>query len=652
MKYPNLFNPGHIGNLEIKNRLVMAPMGTPAMTGFRGTFSDRLLDYYERRAIGGVGLIITGVSLINSKVEPWEAGGEPSLITFDQPWKVRNFLPLTERIHDQGAKVFAQLTAGFGRVLPKRIVNRSRVQPLAPSRVAAFWRPEIMAREMTREEIETLIASFGQAALIARMSGFDGIEMHGHEGYLLDQFMTALWNQRSDEYGGSYENRMRFALACIRSVKQAAGPDFPISYRVGLEHKLPGGRTLEEGLQIARDLEQAGVDALHVDAGCYDNWYWPHPPLYQPPGCMVDMAETVRPHVSIPVITVGRLGYPALAEQVLSQGQADFVALGRPLLADADFARKARKGVDEQICPCIGCHYCMERMHQNQSIGCAVNPECGDERRLALSKTTTPKKVMVIGGGIAGMEAARVCAQRGHSVTLYEKSARLGGILNIASASSFKQDLKSLRQFKLKQLQGLANLAVHYNTEVQTEDIKDAKPDVIFMATGSSPIQRAAIEGLEQARLVMPDDVYQGALPPGEQIVVIGGGAVGCEAALHLAREHKKVTIVEMLPAVAVDLFLANRLMLLEELQKAAVKIMVNTIVSKVSATQVHATCGQEKITLPAEAIVLAIGRKANDQLAAVAREMVDEVYVIGDSLSPRKIKDAVWEAYKIGRVI
>ncbi|MEW5912561.1 MAG: FAD-dependent oxidoreductase [Thermodesulfobacteriota bacterium] len=652
MKYPNLFKPGRIGKVETKNRLVMAPMGTPAMTGFRGTFSDRLLDYYERRAIGGIGLIITGVNLINSKVEPWEAGGEPSLVTFDEPWKVRNFLQLTERIHDQGTKVFAQLTAGFGRVLPKRILSRPGVQPLAPSPVAAFWRPEITAREMTREEIETLVKSFGQAARIAQMGGFDGIEMHGHEGYLLDQFMTSLWNQRSDAYGGTYENRLRFALECIQSIRQAAGPDFPISYRVGLEHKLPGGRTLEEGIRIARDLEKAGVAALHVDAGCYDNWYWPHPPLYQPPGCMVDMAEAVRPHVSIPVITVGRLGYPALADQILAQGKADFVALGRPLLAESDFARKARQGADDQICPCIGCHYCMERMHQNQSMSCAVNPECGDERRLALSKTTAPRRIMVIGGGVAGMEAARVCAQRGHSVALYEKSARLGGILNIASASSFKQDLQRLLQFKLRQLQGLANLVVHTNTEVGAEDIRGAAPDVVFIATGSSPIQAAAIAGLGQAGWVMPDDIYRGSLPEGEQIVVIGGGAVGCEAALHLAREHKKVTIVEMLPALAPDLFLANRTMLLEELKKAAVRIMVNTIVDRVSAEQVHVTRGPEKIALPAEAIVLAIGRKADDQLAAIARELVDEVHVIGDCLSPRKIKDAIWEAYKIGRVI
>ena len=311
-------------------------------------------------------------------------------------------------------------------------------------------------------------------------SGLDGVELHGHEGYLLDQFMTALWNQRTDEYGGNHKNRMRFALESIKSIKETVGPDFPVIYRVGLEHKLSGGRTIEEGLRVVKDLENAGVAALHVDAGAYDNWYWPHPPLYQPPGCMLDMAEKVRAHVSIPVITVGRLGYPELAERIVAQGKADFVAIGRPLLADPDFAHKARKGADGQICPCIGCHACMERLHHLQSISCAVNPECGDERRLELRQTGAPKKVLVVGGGIAGMEAARVCAQRGHHVTLYEKSAELGGILNIASAGSFKQDLRSLLQFKLNQLESLANLTILFNAEATKRDHQERKPGRAF----------------------------------------------------------------------------------------------------------------------------------------------------------------------------
>ena len=652
MNYPHLFQPGRLGDLVLKNRLVMAPMGTPALTGWRGTFSDRLMDYYERRAQGGVGLIVTGVNLINSKVEPWETGGEPSLVTFDTAWKVRNFIQLTERVHDHGAKIFAQLTAGFGRVLPKRILNRPGVEPLAPSPQATFWRPEIMAREMRLDEIQALVESFGQAALLARMSGFDGIELHGHEGYLLDQFMTPLWNQRSDRYGGSHENRMRFALESIAAIKKAAGEDFPISYRIGIEHKLPGGREKTEGIRIVRDLERAGVAALHVDAGCYDNWHWPHPPLYQPPGCMVDMAATVRPHVDLPLITVGRLGYPAMSEGIVAEGTADFVALGRPLLADPDFPHKAQRGHEQEICPCIGCHECMHRMHLNQSISCAVNPECGDETRLKLSPAEHPKKVMVIGGGVAGMEAARVCALRGHRVTLYEKSEKLGGVLNIAGASDFKKDLGALLDFKRGQLKGLTGLQVITNTEVTLDIMHGERPDVIFLAAGSSPIRQAPIPGIEGTPLIMPDDIYRGLLPKGKTVLVVGGGAVGCEAAWHLAREGREVNIVEMLPRLAGDLFMANRGMLLEELDRCGVRIFTGAKVIGLAPGRVRVANEQEEAVLKAEAIVLAIGRRADNALAGAARETADEVYLIGDCLSPRKIKDAIWEAYKTARVI
>jgi 2-enoate reductase len=652
VRYPRLFQPGRIGKVAIKNRLVMAPMGTPALTGWRGTFSDRLMDYYERRAQGGVGLIITGVSLINSKVEPWEADGEPSLVTFDKPWKARNFLQLTERVHDHGAKIFAQLTAGFGRVLPGRIVNRPGVEPLAPSPMPAFWRPEIMAREMSLEEIQALVESFGRAAQVAQLGGFDGVELHGHEGYLLDQFMTPLWNQRTDQYGGSYDNRMRFALESIASIKQAVGDDFPICYRIGIEHKIPGGRQRDESIRIVQDLERAGVATLHVDAGCYDNWHWPHPPLYQPPGCIKDMAAAVRPHVTLPVITVGRLGYPALAEEILEQGIADFVALGRPLLADPDFAHKARRGQDRTICPCIGCHECMHRMHMNQSISCAVNPECGDEVRLKLTPADRRKKVMVIGGGLAGMEAARVCALRGHEVTLYEKTGQLGGVLNLAGASEFKKDLRDLLEFKRRQLEGLAGLRVLSNTEVTLDTIRQEKPEVVFLATGSSPIRQAPIPGLADTPVILPDEIYAGATLSGNKVVVIGGGAVGCEVAWHLAEKGKRVTVVEMLPQAAGDLFMANRAMLLERLAQEGVELLTSTTVTRLAPGQVNVSSEAGPRTIEADAVILAIGRRPENQLYEALSQLVDEVHVVGDCLSPRKVKDAIWESFKTARVI
>jgi 2-enoate reductase len=650
MKYPYLFESGNIGKVKLNNRIVMAPMGTPAMTGYKGTFSERVIDYYERRALGGVGLIVTGLNFVNSKIEPLEIDGQSSNVTFDHWWKVRNFIQLTERVHDYGSKIFAQLTAGFGRVSPKRFLDRGGSQCIAPSAVPLFWRPDLIAREMTKGEIETIIECFGMAAEIARDSQFDGIELHGHEGYLIDQFMTEIWNRRNDQYGGDFERRMNFPLSIIRNIREAAGVDFPIIFRIGLDHKFSGGRTLEEGIQIIKTLENAGVSALHVDAGCYDSWYWPHPPLYQPPGCMIDMAETAKKHVSIPVIAVGRLGYPALADRILKESRADFVAMGRPLLADPDLPEKARRGETEDIRPCIGCHECLERLRNSQSISCAVNPQCGDERRLSINRTSPRKKVMVIGGGIAGMEAARVCALRGHSVNLYEKTDELGGILKVASSHGFKQDLKRLMDYEVWQVQKTADVKISVDTEVTEEIIQREKPDVLFLATGSEPIKRANIQGLEQTMFVTAEEVYLGRIPAGSQAVVIGGGSVGCEVALYLADQRWEVTVLEMLSGMAADLFLANREMLLKELTDRNVGMVTNATVERVNSREVVAAVGGGHKAFGYDLLVLCIGRSTVNELAEIVKSLVKDVYIIGDCLSPRKIKDAIWEAFKLGR--
>ena len=328
------------------------------------------------------------------------------------------------------------------------------------------------------------------------------------------------------------------------------------------------------------------------------------------------------------------------------------MALGRPLLADPDFAHKAQRGRARQIVPCIGCHECMHRMHLGQSISCAVNPACGDEARLELGKTWHPKRVMVIGGGVAGMEAARVCALRGHAVTLYEKSSQLGGVLNIAGASDFKRDLRDLLEVKRGELEGLANLRVVCDAEISAATLRAEGPEVIFLATGSTPIRQAPIPGLVETPVVMPDDIYLGALPAGHTVVVIGGGAVGCETAWHLAQDGRQVSIVEMLPQVAGDLFLANREMLLAELDRHGVSIFTSTTVTGMAPGQVRVRGPQGEAVLKAEVIVLAVGRRPCNQLEAAARAAADEVYLIGDCRSPRKIKDAIWEAYKTARVV
>jgi 2-enoate reductase len=649
-KYPHLFQPGRIGTVEIKNRIVMAPMGTGGLVGYKGTFSDRSITYYERRAKGETGLIITGLNLVSSRIEPWEIDGVSQNVTFDSHWKIPNLLQLTERVHDFGARIFAQLTAGFGRVFPGELAEagaRTGVRPVAPSEVPLFWNPKIMARELATEEVDGLVKAFGNAAVMVKMGQFDGIELHGHEGYLMDQFTTALWNKRRDKYGGDLMGRMQFVLSIISTIQKAAGADFPIVYRYGLEHKIPGGRTADEGIEIAKILEKAGIAALHVDTGCYDNWFWPHPPIYQPPGCMVDMAAMVKPYVKIPVITVGRLGYPDLANRILEERKADFIALGRPLLADPDFAAKARKGQEQEIRPCIGCHECFARLPKRQSLSCAVNPECGDEERLAVRPAVVRKKVMVVGGGIAGMEAARVSALRGHDVTLYEKGDCLGGMLHTAGRAPFKQDIAHFLRYQVGQLEKSA-AEVRLMTEVTADLVASENPDVIFVAIGSDSLCEAEIRGLDRRQWATPEDVYRDNIPKGTHACIVGGGSVGCETALYLASAGWSVVLVEMLAAVAIDLFPPNRVMLLELLKEHGVKVLTLSEVKEITpgAVLVSTPHGEEQFMT--DLLVLCVGRRPLNGLAKVAQGLAKETYAIGDCVAPRKIKDAIWEAYKL----
>ncbi len=650
--FPHLFLPGRIGPVETKNRIAMAPMGTTgALVGFNGTFSDRAITYYERRAKGEAGLIVTGLNLVSSKIEPWEIDGVNFSISFDSCWKIPNFLQLTERVHDFGTRIFAQLTAGWGRVFPGSLAERAARTGsgfIAPSDTPLFWKPEITARSMTADQVEGLIEAIARAAVIAKESRFDGIELHGHEGYLMDQFTTALWNKRTDRFGGDLMGRMQFVLSTISAIQKAAGRDFPIVYRYGVEHRIPGGRTADEGIEMAKILEKAGVAALHVDAGCFDNWYWPHPPVYQPSGCLVPQAEMVKAHVTIPVITVGRLGYPTLADRVIEGGKADFIALGRPLLADPDFPSKARRGLDGSIRPCIGCHECLARIRRRQALSCAVNPQCGDEVRLAVHPAGVRKRVMVVGGGIAGMEASRVLAERGHDVTLYEKSDRLGGTLHVAGRADFKNDIARLLDYQVNQVNKSPNIKVKLGTQATMEEIESENPDVIFVATGSVPTVDVPIRGIEQAAWMTPDEAYHSDILPGEHVCVIGGGSVGCETALYLARKGCSVTVLEMSSDVATDLHEANREMLLELMRQHNVKVLTGTEAEEVKPRAVMCRTPDGPRSFCADLVVLAVGRQPVADLAEAVRGLAKEVYIVGDCVTPGKIKDAIWEAFKL----
>ncbi len=655
-KYRKLFEPGTIGSMRLKNRLAMAPMGIGGMVDNDGSFSQQAIDYYVERARGGVGLIITSLVFACTKFEPffWIEEKYIRLPRMESRIVVPRLNQLVERVHDYDCKLCVQLTAGFGRVV--RPFHFETGQPVSASAVKNYWQPNITTRALAADEVEELARSFGPAARLAQAAGVDAIELHAHEGYLFDQFMTSLWNKRNDKYGGAtVKERMAFPLEVIDAIHQATGGTMPVIFRLALAHKIPGGRAEEESLEICQIVEDAGVAALDVDAGCYENWYWPHPPIYQPPACMLDMAAKARQVVkNIPVMCVGKMDYPDIAAQAVEEGKADFVIIGRGLLADPDWPNKTRKGKVEEIRPCIGCHEgCFGRLTQGLSISCAVNPACGSEETLRLTPAEQTKKVIVVGAGPAGMEAARVAKLRGHEITLYEKSGELGGQLIPASVPEFKQDLQRLKKYYENEMQRLG-VNLFLNTEATVEKILEAKPDVVFLANGGvSNIPE--VPGIDSPKVATAIDVLKGKAAVGENVVVVGGGMVGCELAVYLAQKGGKITIIEMLPRVLDDMVSvhANREMLLKMLEENNIAILTNTVLDEVTEPGVRvADKNLNKREIPADTVVIATGFASQDNLYEALLEKVDEVYRIGDCVTPGKIINAVWQAYRKARLI
>ncbi len=654
-KIEKLFEPGRIGKLLIKNRIAMAPMGIIGLIEPDGMISQRVIDYYVARAKGGVGLIITGLCLPILDIEfgPIKKQGMSFVPRIDSPDVIPMLRQLADSVHSHGAKIAIQLTAGFGRVFNPHMIALLNLEAVGASAVPNVWDQKVVTRELTIGEVDAIVESFNTAAEIVKAAGIDAIELHGHEGYLMDQFTTSLWNKRKDKYGGDLDNRLRFSLEIIKNIKGKAGSDFPVIYRYAINHYLEGGRGVEESLEIARRLEKAGVDALHVDAGCYDDWYWPHPPIYQPPGCMVDMAEAAKKAVKIPVITVGRLGYAELADGVLKAGKADFVALGRALLADPEWPLKVKEGRLEDICPCIGCHDgCLARIMTGVSLSCTVNPATGNEKEYTITPSEKPRAVLVVGGGIAGMEAARVAALRGHQVTLYEKRDRLGGHLIEGSVPEFKRDVRLLNDYYVTQLRKLG-VKTELRQAVTMELVKKMKPEVVIVATGSSPLV-PEIPGIKNEKVVTAIDVLLAKKKAGERVVVAGGGLVGCETAVYLAQKGKRVTIVEALEEIISDVFEANKQYLFKMLAENGVSVLTNTNLVRISE---HGAVVENKYhrfeaELKADTIILALGLKPETYLLKALQGKVKELYSIGDCEGPGKIIDALWRAFDIARVL
>lgn len=663
MKYQKLFEPIKIGKVEIKNRYAMAPMGPLGLGDCEGGWNDRGIDYYTRRAQGGIGLIITGVTFSDTEVEKPSFPNTPNS-TYNPVQFVRTSREMTERVHAYGAKIFLQMSGGFGRVtIP---TNLGEFPPVSASAIPHRWLDKT-CRPLTVEEIHGIVKSFGKGAFNAKRAGFDGVEIHAvHEGYLIDQFAISFFNQRNDEYGGTLENRLRFAREIREEIASTCGPDFPVALRFSLksmikdwrEGALPGeefeekGRDIAEGIEAAKLLEQYGYDALDVDAGTYDAWWWNHPPMYMEKAPYKEFARITKENVKIPVIMAGRVDNPDTALDCLEKDVCDMISLGRPTLADPDIVNKIRTGKLAQIRPCISCQEgCMGRIQTYSLINCAVNPQAGKERLNKLNPVVRRKKVLVVGGGVAGCEAARVLAERGHEPVLYESTDRLGGNLIPGGAPSFKEDDLALAKWYADELNRLG-VKVHLNTKAGEKEILDKSYDAVIMATGSRP-KRFSLG--DDDKVYSAEEVLLGKKDAGNTVVVVGGGLVGCELALDLAMKGKKVTIVEALGkllAVNGPLCSANREMLEKLIPFNGIDVCCNAKVTGFKNGVLSATVKSGTKEFKADSVVLCVGYSSENSLYNQFKNCLDEVYLLGDARQVSNIMYAIWDAFEVANNI
>jgi 2-enoate reductase len=646
-----LLEPGRIGKMEIKNRVVMAAMGAHGLHEPDGDWSERFRAYYEARAAGGTGLITTETTFVSQALEPFAKG----LFNLASDKHLGSMYLLARTLHSYECKLSIQLTAGFGRVVPPPVVPEG-VLPVSASVNTHFspvmpLGPDAVTRAITTEEATALAQSFGYAAKRCREAGADCVELHGHEGYLLDQFMTALWNRRDDRYGGSREKRLTFAREAIEAIKRDAGIDFPIIYRYGLTHNIEGGREEEEGLWIAEELDKMGVDALHVDAGCYETHWVPHPPQYSPPGCLVDLAGKVKKVTSLPVIAVGRLHYPEVAEKALADGKADFIAIGRGLLAEPEWVNKVQNGKVDEICQCIGCYEgCKWQMITQQPTSCSLNPTCGHEIEWALTPLKEKRSLLVIGGGPAGIEAARVGAARGFDVTLWEASHRLGGNLWPAAKPDFKHDISDYLEY-LDRLARRLPIEIVLDKKASAEDIQSFAADYVILATGAT-MEPLPFEG---DNIFTAVQLLSDVEPQGNKILVMGGGVIGCETALYLARKGKQVTISTRRDgdALAEDLYdNNNRDVLLLMIKESGITVLSNTVPVKLEDGTVVADHNGVEKKIPVDSLVFSGRYIPENELSKSLGDTSDTIFSVGDCVKPERIMEAVWGGFNTVREI
>lgn len=635
MNYEKLFTPFKIGKMEVKNRIVMSPMGLNA-GHLDGTIDKAEIDYWEERAKGGTGMIITGCLFLTKELAQGSLEGY-----LDQTYVIPPLTTLCESVQRYGTKICAQISCGTGK---NAFANMFGEPPVSASAIPSMFNPDLICHALTVDEIKQIMKEFAFSAKLLKDAGFDAIEVHAHAGYLVDQFMSAVWNKRDDEYGGTLEKRMRFAVEIVESIRSAVGPDMPILFRIACKHHFEGGRTMEETLPMLKILEEAGVNALDIDSGSYENIDYIFPPAYLGDACMEDVCEDARKAVTIPILNSGN-HTPETGVELLESGNADFIMMGRPLIAEPHMANKLMAGKREEVRPCIRCNEdCIGRiLTRLTKISCSVNPAVGFEDRFTITKTANPQNIVVIGGGPGGMEAARTASLMGHKVTLFEKDSELGGQLKSAATPPFKSQLRQLVVWYKHQME-LLNVAVHRNTELTVDSPELEQADRIIVATGAVPLT-PKIPGIENTIDILTSHTDPQKLE-GDKIIFCGGGLSACDSALETAMSGKKVAIIEMLDEVAINDHFINKASLIPMLLKNGVELYTGHKVLEIQADGVRTLKkdGTEEF-ISGNTIVSAFGMVSNNAFAkAVDAKYHLKTRVIGDSLKVGKVGGAVRE--------